>query len=272
MAMHPRVSVSQICFMGQPLAEAAAHWRAIGPGHIGLISPPLLTDGIAPIQAVIAEGGYGIETIAHMFSMGQLSRDEAAWQKPRAELNAIIDMAAALGARSIYGLTGGRGAMPWEVAAECFRDMIAPCLARAGAAGVKLMIECATPLYAHGTISNNLHDTLTLAEIAGTGVCVDTFGCWTEAGLRDLIARAVGLGALIQVSDYVPGDTALPCRAVPGDGAIPLRDMLNWSLEAGYAGAFDIELLGPRIEAEGRFEATRRAAEKVSELLVSLGA
>ena len=51
---------------------------------------------------------------------------------------------------------------------------------------------------------------------------------------------------LIQVSDYIYGDQSPRARAVPGDGAIPLERILGWALDAGYHGAFDLELLGPR--------------------------
>jgi sugar phosphate isomerase/epimerase len=77
---------------------------------------------------------------------------------------------------------------------------------------------------------------------------------------------------VIQVSDYVYGDRALPSRAVPGDGAIPLQRLLEWALAAGYKGAFDLELIGPRIDREGHLPATRRAAEEVGKVLQSLGA
>jgi sugar phosphate isomerase/epimerase len=64
----------------------------------------------------------------------------------------------------------------------------------------------------------------------------------------------------------------MPARAVPGDGNIPLKRIIEWLLRVGYMGAFDLELLGPRIDKEGRLSATRRAAEKTSEILTSLGA
>ena len=99
-----------------------------------------------------------------------------------------------------------------------------------------------------------------------------SIACWTEAGLRETIARAVPRCGLIQIADYVPGDRALPARAVPGDGAVPIRRMIEWALEAGYEGAFDIELMGPRIDAEGHLEAVRRAADRLDATLRELGA
>ena len=38
---------------------------------------------------------------------------------------------------------------------------------------------------------------------------------------------------------------------MPGDGDIPFDRILGPLLAAGYTGAFDLELIGPRIEAEG---------------------
>ena len=50
------------------------------------------------------------------------------------------------------------------------------------------------------------------------------------------------------------GDRALPARAVPGDGAIPIEPFIRQVLAGGYTHGFDLELIGPRIEAEGRIE------------------
>ena len=68
------------------------------------------------------------------------------------------------------------------------------------------------------------------------------------------------------------GDRSLPARAVPGDGAIPVKRMIEWILQAGYRGAFDLELIGPRIDSEGHLNAVRRSAVVVGEMLRSLGA
>ncbi len=116
------------------------------------------------------------------------------------------------------------------------------------------------------------HGSLALAEMAGIGVCIDLFGCWTEAGLRASIERAIPRCNLIQLSDYVYGDRSLPSRAVPGDGAIPLARILDWMLAAGYTGAFDLELIGPRIDQEGHLAAVRRTGDYLGKILASLGA
>ena len=62
---------------------------------------------------------------------------------------------------------------------------------------------------------------MAVAEEAGIGVCIDLHACWTESGLRQSIARAVPLSAMVQISDYVPGNETMD-RAEPGAGMIPL--------------------------------------------------
>ena len=69
------------------------------------------------------------------------------------------------------------------------------------------------------------------------------------------------------MSDYVIGTLGTPDRAVPGDGDIPIERILGQLLAAGYDGAFDLELIGPRIEAEGYASAIRRSVSALDAML-----
>lgn len=269
--MHERISVNSLCFPTIPLEEVAGYWRSMNPNRVSVIAPQLTPDTADAVRAAV--DGYKLETVSgHIFMPPALAADDSSWALARARLSAMIELATQVRAHSIYMLTGGHGSLTWEDAADYFRAAIAPCVEQAAHAGMALAIENASVLYADNHIGHSLSDTVRLAEIAGIGVCIDLFGCWTEARLRQSIERAVTRCHLVQLSDYVYGDRSLPCRAVPGDGIIPLERLMGWILEAGYEGAFDLELIGPRIDKEGHYEATRRATERVSELLVSLGA
>lgn len=269
--MHERISVNQICFLGEPVETLASHLCELEPRRVSLVSAPLLGGELPAVRAAL--GGYQVETINYPFLHGRsLDAGEQSWSEARVELSRLIEIAAELGANSAYLLTGGRGSLSWEEAAAAFSAAIAPCAAQARAANIALMIENAPSLYADLHIAHTLRDAVTLAEMADIGICIDLPTCWTEAGLRALIERAMPRCGLIQVSDYVLGDRSYPSRAVPGDGAMPLEKLIEWALAAGYKGAFDLELLGPRIEREGRAPAVRRAAEHVGAILQSLGA
>jgi sugar phosphate isomerase/epimerase len=221
-------------------------------------------------MAALASGGVRPTTVNHVFGVYPnlaVDEGEAARQLIRA-----IDLTATIGGEQIYLISGGRGGLGWEEAAERFAELIAPCVAHARANGVRLMVENASAMMSDMHMAHTLDDARRLAEKAGIGVCIELHACWTEGDLAAKFARALPFAGLVQVSDYVLGDRCSPCRAVPGDGAMPLERMIGQLLEGGYAGVFDLELVGPRIDAEGCYSAGRRAAEYLSDLLTRLGA
>lgn len=271
--MHQRISVSSICFPNTDFSQLSRHWRALGTSWGSFVSLLLNDESVEHARAALQAAHCQLETIVHPFMPGQpLELREETWQQPRQRLNSVLAAADTLGARSVYLTTGGHGSGTWEESAQAFAAALAPCAELARSLGITLMIENAPSLYAELHIAHTLRDTVTLAEIANIGVCIDIFSCWTEAGLHDTIERAMPRCGLIQVSDYMAGDRSLPSRAVPCDGIIPLHRILGWILEAGYQGNFDLEVLGPRIDQEGHYAAVHRTAEKTGELLHALGA
>ena len=254
--MHPRLSVHSVTFLGAGLPQLRDHWRALGVARLSVIDSEVLDPRLAEI---VAAEGFTVESVYHLFDTAD-------------GLSRVIDAAAGVGTRVVYLLTGGRGELGWQQAAERFSAAIAPCVTHAARAGVALAVENASPLYADMHIAHTLRDTITLAELAGLGICIDLFHCWAEADLLGQLDRALPRTELIQLSDYVLGDRALPARAVPGDGVIPLQDFVARALAGGYRHGFDLELIGPRIDREGRLTAARRAGATVSAMLEELGA
>ncbi|WP_232492487.1 sugar phosphate isomerase/epimerase family protein [Novosphingobium kaempferiae] len=265
--IHPRVSLHQVAVIDEPTAAFLDFCRSIGVQHCTLAAPRLQSD---TDRAAARDSSVRIGCINHLFAVHpDLERDTGAAVEG---LLHTIELAREIGAPSIYLLTGGRGALSWETAAQRFADLIAPCRDAAQKAGVALLVENASPLNADIHMAHTLPDATLLARIAGIGVCVELHACWTEAMLRDNLADALPLAGLVQVSDYVLGDRSTPCRAVPGDGAIPLEAILRDVLDLGYRGLFDLELVGPRIAAEGPREACTRSARYLSDMLDRLGA
>ena len=269
--MHERVSVNSLCFKGAPYDQQEQAWRELGARNISFVTFEVFQAGEDRARAIVEAGGYRVATLSHGFHMGPLP-DGDGWQAAaRAELSRAIRFAASVGAESIYMVTGGRGNRSWEEAAEIFAAAIAPSIPEARDAGVPILIETAPFVYANMHIAHTLRDTIALAEMANIGVCIDLFSTWFEAGLKELIERALPITHLVQVGDYVRGDNALPARAVPGDGDSPIAEMIEWIVRGGYTKSFDLELNGPRIEQEG-LPALARAARYVGDVLDRLGA
>jgi sugar phosphate isomerase/epimerase len=263
---HERVSVHSISFLDAPLDELAAHWQTLGLRRVSLVDSQLFE---SELPSLLKAGEYTVESVYHLFGSGRLDRE--ATDAARKGLSRVIDAAATVGARVVYMLTGGRGELTWEQAAEQFCSAVAPCLQTAEQAGVELAIENASSLYADMHIAHSLRDTIAVAEMAGMGICIDLFHCWAEADFAGLVQRALPRTRLIQLSDYILGDRSLPARAVPGDGAIPIESFLLQAVTGGYRYGFDLELIGPRIDREGRLDAARRGCQRVTELLESVG-
>lgn len=257
--------------MDESVSAFIAFCREAGFGHMTLSNSHLITpDGLAEARAALTPGGPRATNLVQPFARyPDIERDSG---EAAVRLSEAIENAATLGSEAIYIVSGARGTLDWEEAAARLADLIAPCRALAEARGVTLLVETANLLNVDIHMAHTLDDTINLARIAGIGVCLDLGACWFEGGLKEKFARALPLTGLVQVSDYVPGDRSTPCRAVPGDGAVPLERLIGQLLELGYQGVFDLELVGPRIAAEGARAASIRAAERLSEILVRLGA
>jgi sugar phosphate isomerase/epimerase len=86
-----------------------------------------------------------------------------------------------------------------------------------------------------------------------------------EPDFENIVRRAGSSIAVVQICDAATGGPE--GRMVPGDGDLALDRFIEAALDGGYTGAFELELVGPAIEAEGHMSATRRAVERASNLL-----
>ena len=235
----------------QPLADDIAMWRDLGVDHVGLISPKIEAIGWATARALVTEAGLRVSnlSIEHHAVMESL------------------ELASALGASAVYLCSGGSTGLRWEEAAERFCEQIAPAAARARELGVILAVEPTNPLRSDVSFVFSLRDAVHLARAAGIGVVLDFYSCWYERGLEQLVSDNLDLLALVQVCDFTIGTFDTPNRSVIGDGDIPIERLLQMLLDAGYGGAFDVEILGPRIEAEGYAHAIGRSVAYATEIL-----
>lgn len=264
--MDDRLSVSALCFPGMPPMDVLDTVAGIGAAHTTLHAGTVADAGPATVRAYGEAIGIGVEAL--IAGLGPNLGDHETWAGARDRLNKSVDVAAAAGAHSVYMLTGSREWMPWDEAVERFGEFISPCVDHARASGVHLAVEPAMVLYADLTFAHTARDAFALTErIPGLKVDLDLFHVWTERDLREGIASHVHEISLVQVGDVFSGDRSLPARAVPGDGLIPIGEILGWLSDAGYTGVIDLELNGPRIDAEGHLQAARRGASVLDTIL-----
>jgi len=267
--LHPRVSVSGLCFPELSASEAIEAIAGLGAAKASLTGAKVRAAGADAVAAAGRRHGVTVVTTTGALALDLSSGEAAAASLARAR--ADVDLAAAVGATAMYGLLGPRTADRWDACADAYVNAVGDLVGYAADRGVTPAVEPTSWLYADLTFVHSFHDATLIAPRAGMGICLDAFHVWTEATLREDIAAHAGLIAHVQLSDMTPGSRALPCRDLPGAGAVPLTAIVAWLAEAGYRGAFDIELNGPAIDAIGHREAASRAASWLDTTLRDLG-
>jgi len=257
MTPHPRLSVSQMCTYPWSFDEELALWDELGVRTVGLVLAKV--DDRA--RAALQERSMTATTV--IIRNFDLTAPQT-WDATRAEVNCATDLAAQLGGSPYFTPGPGDGRPIGELTAA-LAQAVAPCVQYAESRGVRLAIE--PTARADRSFVHTLRDGLQVAEQAGVGIVADLGACWTEPDIEDTVRRAGSRIAVVQLCDAVRGKSDHSNRAVPGDGDLDIGAFVEATLEAGYTGGFELELVGPAIEAEGYAAATRRAVEHMSALL-----
>lgn len=267
---HSRVSISGLCFPAANAVGSIAATAEAGARSTSLTSAKIRECGAEAVSEASTRHGVRIGTTTALLRFDL--RAGADLEDQLTGAYADIDQAVAVGARSVYTLTGPRMFGDWASNAAAYADIAAEVLAYAAERGVRVSVEPTNWLYADLNFVHSFHDALALCELTGMGVCLDLFHVWTEATLLDDIAENIDRISHVQISGMTPGMRSLPCRDLLDVGPVPIRPIVEALLAAGYRGEFDLELSGPAIDAAGHPAAAARSATWLSNLLAGLGA
>lgn len=263
--MHPRLSVHTVGFGNRSAVEIFRLLGAAGLRRVGVTMGQLDLGGIARSIEAAREENIQVVDIAEPVAFNLQA--PSTWAARQDRLRACVDAASGIGAATLYVTTGPAPGLDWAEAAARFTEAIDPVAAYAAPLGVRLAVENTVSLRADLGFIHRLADAADLATMAGIAVVADLYAAWTERHLDQALTAAVNDIALVQVADFVLGTLATPDRAVPGDGDIPIARQLEKLRDAGYSGLIELELLGPRIEAEGVVEACGRGLAAIEALI-----
>jgi sugar phosphate isomerase/epimerase len=252
--------VSQVTTLAWSFERDVAFYPTVGVQAIGVSVQKLEAVGVERACALVRQAGLAVSclTSSGWFPLDDPAGTAAALARTRQHLAA----AAQLGAGCLFLLPGHAPALSWEEQAERARPLVRELLPEAAAAGVRLAIEPVSQLRVDLGFLHGFGDALDFAEEFDSpwlGVVLELNNAWIERGLYRNIATRTDRIAIVQVNDFKVGTLQASDRVVMGDGDIPLRRILRALEDAGYAGWYDIELLGPRIEAEGYESVVPRA-------------
>ena len=266
MKIHPRVSLSMVSHWNWPVERDLAFCEREGIQTVGLSLAKLeAAGGWRRHVAAIRERGFRVTNLLGVDSFPLF--DRTTWAARREGLLDALDAAAAHGAEQVILTSGPARDLCWEEAADACAEALAPIVEAATTRGLSLALENTHALRVDIGFVHTLRDAIDLARQIGSGVCMEINACWAEQGLAQTIAAGSEVISIVQLSDFAIGTRCTPDRLVPGDGDIPLARIVGQLLAAGYGGVFDIEMVGPRIDAEGYESASPRALQHVSVLL-----
>ena len=263
--MHDRLSVSAVSSWRAPFDDDLVMWERLGVDHVGLSLRKCEEVGLEVAVQRVSDAGLRVSNFVEC-GWCELA-DESTWPAYRERLLAAVDAMQAIGAPVLVLTTGPAGSLEWADAALARGAVLEPVIVAAGAASVRVAIENTSPMRIDLSFATTLRDTLDLANQIDAYVCLELNSCWAERGVDATVARAGERITHVQCSDALTGSLTTPDRLVPGDGDIRFARRIGALARSGYSGAFEIEMVGPRIEAEGYEPAIRRAVDRMNALL-----
>ena len=255
-----RVSLSQITTPHWSFERDVEAVASAGIDGIGVAIRKLEAYGVERAARLLRASRLAVSclTSSGLFPLGDEAGEQAALERTRRHL----DAAAELGAECLMVLPGSAIGWSWEEAAARARPLIEALVPRAEQTGVRIALEPTSQLRMDLAFLHSFDEALDFADAIGSPwvtVVLELNNAWIERHLYDNIQRrTVGIG-LVQISDFAVGTLTASERVVIGDGDIPLRRICRALAAAGYDRWYDIELLGPAIEAEGYASVVPRA-------------
>lgn len=265
---HPHLSVDSLSAFSWSFDQDLSLWQELGVRHAGLLISKIADDMPGKMKRLREAGICPCTVVSPSFDL----EAPDTWEQNRATLKSIIDALAGIGGGTAYFTTGRTTGAPWSEVLDIFAKAVAPSVAYAQQRGVRLGFE--PTIRTDVSFCTTLRDAVDVAERTGLGLVVDFGNCWMERDLAQVLQRAAPHIMLVQICDLVIGRSGRPGpggRVHLGEGELPLKRLMSEVLATGYNGVFDLEVLGPAIEAEGYDSALRRGVDRASAFLTEMG-
>lgn len=254
--IHPRLSVNALSSLHWTFDQDLALWQELGVRNAGLLVSKLAENVDSKVARLKSAGITPSTLVMGSFA---LSNPET-WDATRVAVNSLLDTVASMGGGSVYFPPGRTTGAPWRDVLKLFAEAVGPCADHAKRCGVTLAME--PSLRTDASFVNTMRDAIDVAELTGLKLIADFGNCWMERDLRQVLRRAGPHICLVQICDVKIG--APGGRVHLGEGDLPLERLMQDVLDSGYGGLFDLEVLGPSIEAEGYGTALRRGVQSAS--------
>lgn len=243
-------------------------YLAAGIGQIGVWRPKLADFGEIKGLDLLAESGLGVSSLH--WTGGFTGSDARSYSESLQDGREAIRVAAELQANCLLVHSGARAGHTRNHARRLLQQALCDLLETAQDACVPLALEpmpCESA--SDWTFLHTLDETLELMDRIGSPwlkIVFDTYHLGDSPTALDRIPELVSRIALVQLADATGPPSDEQDRFPLGCGNLPLDGIVGRLQSAGYAGAWEVELIGPEIEASEYHALLQQTVEAFQQL------
>ena len=246
----PRLSINQVTTYRWSLTEDLQHYRALGISAIGLWRRKVQETGEDKATELIEQSGLSVSNI--VWAGGFTGSEGQSYAESIADATEVLLFAHAVRAPVVVLYSGGRGGHTVNHARRVFINAIKDLLPIAVQHGVTLAIEPMHPNYQpNWSILPTLQEHLEVVQHFASPrvkLAFDTYHLGMQPELSEFWPQLAAHAAIVHLSDGHTAPQHEPDRCRLGEGIVKLPELINVLYRAGFAGDFDVELLGPAME------------------------
>lgn len=249
--MTAKFSVNELTTFRWTFEEDVERYTAAGIHAMGVWRQKLSDYGEEKGAELLAERGIKVSNL--LWAGGFTGSDGRSFNESVTDAMEALRLAALLKCRSLVVYSGPKAGHTHSHARRLLSEALTRLAPLAEEFGVDLAIEpmhlcCAN----EWTFLTDLYETLDFLagfDCAHFKLAVDTYYVGRDERFLQQIDKIAQHVSIVHLADSQGPPCSEPDRCPLGTGTIPLRQIISNLLDAGYDGYFDVELIGPEIEA-----------------------
>jgi sugar phosphate isomerase/epimerase len=263
-----QLSMNELTTFRWSLEEDVEHYQHAGYRSIGVWRQKLADGDEERSIDLLTASGLSVSNL--QWAGGFTGSDGRTLRESIDDAVDAIRLAASLDAGCLVVYAGGRNNHTYRHAGRLLRTALDELLPLAEVASVPLAIEPMHPrCAADWTFLTELNSVLSLLDEYQCDylkLAYDTYHFPLGASHRCMLSRMTPYIGIVHLADRRIPPSLDHERCPLGEGRIPLADIVATLLESGYAGAFDVKLMGPEIGLNSYWELLEKSQLVFSEL------
>lgn len=266
--LHPRLSVSQMTTYRWSLEDDIIQRRRAGIDSIGIWRPKLAEMGEEKAVDLIADSGLGVSSLS--WAGGFTGSHGYTFDQAVEDGYEALELATRLNAECLVIVSG---TVSGHINKHARRLLVEGLLALADVAqalGVKLALQPMHSQYQREwTFLSSLDAAIDVVEECNhpfVGLSLNSYHLRDEPDLANRLPSIAAKVHHVQLCDGLPHEPSEFDRYLPGDGEIQISELVHALRDAGYSGAYEIDVWSESVWESFEFELLEECRERFSRL------